>query len=475
MPFYQHAKSLPQRFRLVLSSFMQHDDLPFRDVLSEEKIKQAFDEEDALFAQGEKDVYTPAIALWGFLSQVMFKGEQRSCAAAVARVVVLCVSLGRGACSDNTSAYCRARAKIPTVIIRRLALEVAHGCEHNIPAGWLWKQRHAYLVDGTTASMPDTVENQAAYPQPPCQAEGVGFPLARMVVLLSLATAMVTGMAIGPYAGKETGELALLRQLLDWLEPGAVLVADRYYCSYFMIAMLLELGIDFVARLHHARDVDLEHGQRLGQGDHLVTWQRPKRPEWMDEETYQRMPATLQVRALNVHVKQAGFRVEEFMVVTTLTDARAYTKDDVTELYHQRWLVELDIRTLKVTLGMDVLRCKTPQMVDKEIWTCLLAYNLIRQTMLQAALARKRSPRQLSFTAAMQKIAASWATLAVCDQETLVLLVSVHLKHLPGHRVGHRPNRVEPRAVKRRAKPHKLLNKPRAEARAEVLAGTAKE
>jgi len=474
MPFYQHAKSLPQRFRLVLSSFMQHDGLPFKDTLSEERIQQAFVEEDAVFAQGEEHVYTPAITLWAFLSQVLFKGEQRSCAAAVARVVVLCVALGREACSDNTSAYCRARAKIPTVIIGRLALAVAHGCEQQIPGRWLWKQRHAYLVDGTTVSMPDTPENQAAYPQPPCQAPGVGFPLARLVVLLSLATAMVSGMASGPYAGKETGELALLRQLLDWLEPKAVLVADRYYCSYFMIAMLLESGIDFVARLHHARDADLARGQRLGQGDHLLTWTRPPRPEWMDEETYQRMPATLQVRALSVHVKQPGFRVEEFMVITTLTDARAYTKDDVAELYHQRWLVELDIRTLKVTLGMDVLRCKTPQMVDKEIWTCLLAYNLIRQTMLQAALARKRSPRQLSFTAAMQKIAASWATLAVCDQETLVLLVTVHLEHLPAHRVGHRPNRVEPRAVKRRPKPHKLLNKPRAEARAEAIAGTAK-
>jgi hypothetical protein len=473
MPFYQHAKSLPQRFRLVLSSFMQHDDLPFKDTLSEETIQEAFEEEDALFAQDEEDVYTPAITVWAFLSQVLFKGEQRSCAAAVARVVVLCVALGREACSDNTSAYCRARAKVPTVIIRRLALQVARGCERQIPGRWLWKGRHAYLVDGTTSSMPDTIDNQTAYPQPPCQAPGVGFPLARMVVLLSLATAMVSGMAIGPYAGKETGELALLRQLLDGLEPGAVLVADRYYCSYFMIAMLLELGIDLVARLHHARDVDAAHAQRLGKDDQLLTWTKPQRPKWMDEETYRRMPATLQVRGVKVHVKQPGFRVDEFMVITTLKDAGTYTKDDIAELYHQRWLVELDIRTLKVTLGMDVLRCKKPHMVEKEIWTCLLAYNLIRQTMLQAALARKRSPRELSFTAAMQKIAASWAMLATCEEETLILVVSAHLKHLPAHRVGHRPNRVEPRAVKRRPKPHKLLNKPRAQARAEALADTA--
>jgi putative transposase len=469
MPFYQHAKSLPQRFRLVLSSFMQHADLPFKEALSEEKIQQTFDDEEVGFAEGEDDVYTPAITLWAFLSQVLFKGEQRSCVAAVSRVVVLCVTLGRGACSDNTGAYCRARAKIPTIIIRRLALEVADGCEQRIPADWLWKRRHAYLVDGTTESMPDTVENQREYPQPPCQQEGLGFPLLRMVALLSLATAMVKGVAMGPYAGKETGELALLRELLARLEPDAILVADRYYCSYFMIALLLELGIDFVARLHHAREVDFKRSQRLGQGDHLITWTRPKKPEWMDEETYQGMPATLQVRAFEVHVKQPGFRVEQFIVITTLADARHYTKDDVAELYHQRWLVELDIRTLKITLGMDVLRCKTPEMVRKEAWTCLLAYNLIRQTMLQAALAADRSPRQLSFTAAMQKIAASWATLSVCDEATLVLLVTVHLKHLPAHQVGNRPNRIEPRAVKRRPKPHKLLNKPRAEARAGLL------
>jgi len=238
---------------------------------------------------------------------------------------------------------------------------------------------------------------------------------------------------------------------------------------------LLELGIDFVVRLHQCRQTDLRRGRRLGAGDYVVTWTRPQRPAWMDQETYQRLPSSIEVRQLQVQVQQPGFRVEELLVVTTLTDAAEYTQEDVAELYHQRWLVELDIRALKVTLGMDVLRCKTPEMVCREIWTCLLAYNLIRQTMLQAALAGKRSPRQLSFTAAMQKIAASWATLSVCDEPTLVLLVAVHLKHLPAHEVGHRPNRVEPRAKKRRPKSHKLLTKPRAEARAELFAGATTE
>lgn len=473
MSFYQQPQSLPQRFRVVLSSFMQHSSLPFAEVLPEGKIQQAFDDAGVTFAQGENDVYTPAVTLWAFLSQVLFKGENRSCLAAVARVVVLCVALGKKPCSDNTGAYCKARAKLPLVVLQRLTLAVADGCEQKVPTNWLWRGRHVHLVDGTTVSMPDTAENQIAYPQPTAQEAGLGFPLARMVVLMSLATAMVKGMAMGPYAGKETGETALLRELFDWLQPGDILLADRYYCSYFMIALLLECGIDFVARLHHKRSADFCLGQRLGQGDHLVTWTRPAKPEWMDQETYERMPPSIQLREVYVQVDQPGFRVESLVVVTTLTDAQEYTQDDIAELYHQRWLVELDIRAIKITLGMDVLRCRTPEMVRREIWTCLLAYNLIRQTLLQAALASGRSPRQLSFTAALQKIAASWATLAVCDEAMAVLLIEVHLRHLAGNLVGDRPGRVEPRAIKRRPKPHKLLNQPRARARAEILAGVA--
>jgi hypothetical protein len=280
-------------------------------------------------------------------------------------------------------------------------------------------------------------------------------------------------MATGPYAGKKTGESALLRELMAGLVAGDIVLGDRYYCSYFMIALLLDAGIDIVTRSHQCR-THFRCVRRLGPGDYLVAWTRPQRPEWMDEATYERMPPSLQVRQLQVQVKQPGFRVEEFTVVTSLVDADTYTKNDLAELYHQRWLAELDIRALKITLGMDVLRCKSPEMVRRELWTCLLAYNLIRQTMLEAALASERSPRQLSFTAAMQKIAASWGMICVADEALVVLLVTTHLEQLPAHRVANRPNRVEPRAAKRRPKPHKLLNKPRAEARAELLAGAAK-
>lgn len=461
-------------FHCLQRSFLQHEHLPFADVLSEQDVEQAFQDEGVTFAQGEGDVYTPAVTLWAFLSQVLFQKHLRSCTTAVTRVIVLLVTLGREPCSDNTGAYCRARAKLPVAIIRRLTYQVADESEQRIPDSWLWKGRHVHLVDGTTLSMPDTEANQQEYPQASTQKEGLGFPIARMVVLLSLATAMVTGMAMGPYAGKETGETALLRDLFDRLQSGDVVLADSYYCSYFMVALLQEQGVDVVTRLHHRRKSDFRRGRRLGKGDHVVSWQRPERPDWMDEETYRRMPESLTVREVKVRVNQPGYRVESFVAVTTLTDAAEHTAGDVAELYHKRWLVELDIRAIKVTLGIDVLRCKSPEMVRREVWAALLAYNLIRKTILQSAKLHRRSPRQISFTTALQKIATSWETLPSCREAVAVVLVTVDLRDLSKHKVGHRPGRVEPRAVKRRPKNQKLLNKPRQEAREELLAGSQK-
>jgi putative transposase len=465
MSFYASRRA-GSRFRLVLSSFGQHEGLRFSSVLPEETIHSAFADAAADFAQDEDDVYTPALTLWAFLSQVLHSGAMRSCTAAVARVIVLLVALGKKPCSDSTGAYCRARSKLPVAVLKRLTTDVAKGCEQRVPKRWLWKGRHVHLVDGTTVSMPDTTDNQEAFPQPSTQAEGLGFPLARLVVLMSLATAMLEDMAAGPYQGKETGETALLRELLEGLSRGDVLLGDRYFCSYFMIALLLEGGVDVVSRMHQRRDYDFQRGRRLGKGDHVVTWSKPQRPEWMDKETYARMPDSIQVRETQVQVQEPGFRVESLVVVTTLLDADEYTKEEVAELYHRRWLVELDIRDIKISLGMDILRCKSPEMARREMWACLLAYNLIRQTMLEAALLTKRSPRELSFTAALQKTAANWAVLAFAEQNLCVSLIDTMLADLKTHRVGHRPNRVEPRAVKRRPKPHALLTEPRDQARA---------
>jgi len=471
MSSYQGRASLPTRFRLVLLSVLQTAGLPFSDVLSEDDIEASFDEANASFAEGEDDVYTPPITVWAFLSQVLHADEARSCLAAVARVSVLLVQLGRGPCCRNNGAYCRARAKLPEKVIQRMAIQVAVGCESKLPRRWLWHRRHVKLADGTTVSMPDTEENQKAYPQQAAQQERLGFPIARMVVLMSLASAMVCGMAMGPYSGKETGELALMRQLLDQLDDQDIFLADRYFCSYFMIVLLLARGVDVVSRLHHARKEDTYRIKRLGKGDYLVEWPRPDKPDWMDQETYDQMPESLTLRQLDVQVQQPGFRVESFVVVTTLTDTKAYPKEDIAELYHQRWLVELDIRSIKCTMGMDVLRCKTPAMVRKEIWTCLLAYNLIRRTMLQAAKDTALSPRQLSFTHAMQTMLASWGQMPTLDDEMINTMIEDQIGGLTDQRVGDRPDRYEPRAVKRRPKPHRLLTMPREEAREQLRQG----
>lgn len=464
------SRPLPRSFRLILKSFLQRPGLPFSNVLSEEKIQAAFEVENASFAEDPDAVYTPAVTLWAFLSQVLYKGEQRSCIPAVGRVVVLLVALGREPCSNNTGAYCRARAKLSERVLQRLTCDLARGCEKALYDRWLWRGRHVYLVDGTTVSMPDTPENQAAYPQQPQQKKGLGFPIARVVTLLSLASGMLTDMALGPYAGKEAGETALLRPMLGGLNPGDILLADRYYGSYFMIAALMASGVDFVTRVHQLRTVDFGRGRRLGRGDHVVVWRRPARPTWMDAKTYECMPESIAVREVQVNVAEPGFRTRSYVVITTLTEAKRYSKDDIAELYYARWLAELDIRAIKETLGMDVLRCKTPEMVRKEMWACLLAYNLIRQTLLQTAQASGRRPRQLSLTAGMQLIAASWQVSVVGHGRLFRRLIGITLRNLSAFIIGDRPGRVEPRAVKRRPKPHDLLTKPRHQARAELLA-----
>jgi hypothetical protein len=465
MLFYG-LRPLSRGFRLILESFQQSDSLPFADELTEDQIQAAFDEHSSSFNRDDDTIFTPAVTLWAFLSQVLHAGVNRSCLAAVGRVGVMLVVMGRPRCAQNSGPYCRARGRLPVAVIERLALDIATRCEQQVPDECLWHRRHVKLVDGTSATAADTEENQEVFPQQSCQKEGLGFPIARLLVLLSLATGMLQGMAMGPFQGKETGELALLRELLDLFDPDDIALVDKLFCSYFMIALFLERQVDIVARLHQARGVDLRRAQRLGKNDHLVTWERPDRPDWMDQETYERMPETLQLRLIHVNIDQPGFRTESLDIVTTLTDAEQYSKEDIAELYGQRWLVELDIRSIKVTLGMDELRCKSPEMVRKEMWTCLLAYNLIRQKMLQSALQKGVSPRSLSFANALGVITAAWMVMPLMDKQTQQALLEAELTSIASQQVGNRPGRVEPRAVKRRPKPFRLLTMTRQAAQA---------
>jgi hypothetical protein len=459
-------------FSLVQNACLQAEGLPFRDVLTEEEIDAAFVAEDACFSEDEDDIYTPALTLWGWLAQVMQAEKARSCVAAVARIAALCVALGRKPPSPDTGAYCRARAKVSEAVIRRLVYAIGDGLESRVPRDWLWLGRRVKMADGTTLLTPDTDANREVWPQARTQKPGLGFPILRLVALISLTTAALCGLAIGPYKGKETGEPALLRELLDRFQAADVFLGDCAYTSYFMLALFRARGVDVVTRQHQRRKTDFRRGQRLGEEDHVVLWQRPERPDWMDEETYSTIPETLTVRELKVHVTVKGFRVRQLIVVTTLTDAERYSREEIAKLYRLRWHVELDLRNVKTSLRLDDLRGQKPETICREIWMHWLAYNLTRKVMAQASLLHERSPRDLSFAGALAAISGAWALASVADPATLSLHAQTQHLGVVWSRVGHRPDRVEPRAIKRRPKSHKLLNRPREEARAKLIRGS---
>jgi hypothetical protein len=458
------SRSLGSRFTALLYSYAQDDGLPFASVLTEDDVERAAVAEKVAFATADDDIYTPAVTLWAFIGQVL--SGRKSCVAAVARIIALRIAMGLPPCSARTGAYCKARAKLPEKFLRRLTYQVGSELEDQAPAHWRWHNRRALLADGTTSHLPDTAANQVEYPQSRAQRRGMGFPMIRLVVLLTFATATIVGAAFGPYKGKETGETALFRQLFDQLRAGDVVVADRYYCSYWMIALLAPLGVDVVFRLHQLRHYDFRRGRRLGHDDHIVAWQRPQRPSWMSPATYATMPETLAVRELRFNVDNPGFRTQAIVVATTLLDEGVYRKDEIADLYHRRWLAELDLRAIKRTLGMEQLTCKTPAMVRKELWTHFLAYNLVRKVAAQAAWERGLCPRRISFAGTVQTLEAFGPLLLGSEPEQRARLCRQMLWAIAMHEVGDRPGRVEPRRVKRRqGNDYPTMNEPRAQAR----------
>lgn len=471
MPSYQSAP-VAEPLTLITQPFMEAPGLPFANVLDEAEINAAFAAEGVHFGQRPRDVFTPALTLWAFLSQVI--AADKSCRQALARVIVFLASLGRTVPHRNTGNYCKARAKIPTAVLQRLARQTAANLTRQAPADWRWHGRHALLLDGTTVSAADTEENQATFPQSNAQEPGLGFPILRLVVLLSLETGALHDLAIGPWKGKETGEPALFRSLLDAVPSGTVLIADRFYAGYFTIALAQQRGLDLVVRLHHLRQINYTKARRLGTGDFLVTLERPDPPDWMDEATYAQIPAQLTLRLVEGHVGWPGSRVDELKVLTTLLDPKAYPPTAIHDAYEHRWHAELDIRAIKQTLRMHLLRGQTPFMLEKELWVHALGYNLLRKSMAQAALLQGKHPRELSFTGARQEVEAAWHQLSVAEPPERERLGLIHLAAIAADRVGNRPHRVEPRAVKRRPKVLALLMKPRAQARAELLAGSAR-
>jgi hypothetical protein len=326
------------------------------------------------------------------------------------------------------------------------------------------------VFDGSTLTLPDTPANQAAYPQHPRQKPGIGFPLARIAVVFSLAVGTVLDAALCQFAGKHQSELGLLRLLRKAFFPGDIMLADRYLCSWFEIALLQQQGVDVVCRLHQRRRADFRRGQRLGDNDHLVEWPKPKRrPDWMDETTYTGLPEVLTIREVRRVGTKPGFRSQKLVIATTLLDADEYPASELVELYRARWNAELDLRSLKQSMHMDDLRCKTPEMAHREIWTHLLAYNLIRTVMAQAAVTHEIVPRLLSFKGTIQMLLAFQPLLSLCPPSRWPEIHAALLAAIAKHLVGDRPDRVEPRARKRRPKSYPLLTEPRDDARKRLL------
>ena len=419
---------------------------------------QLLDGIEALMPDHRERLFPPTETLSMFLAQVL--SADGSCRQAVNDAALKRLVGGLPSCSTSTSAYCQARSRLPLEMIWTLACHVAGIVAEAPPSWWHWQGRRVRLVDGATVILADTEENQAAYPQPSSQKPGLGFPICRMVGLFCLASGALLNAATAPCEGKGSDEQSLLRGMLDTLEQGDILLGDAFYPTYFLLCELMRRGIDGVFEQYGARkrSTDFRTGEKLGGRDHLIVLKKPKkRPAWMSQDEYDQVPARLKVRE---------FQAAGKIMVTTLLCAKDAPKKILKVLYRSRWNVELDLRNIKTTLGMERLRCKTPEMAIKELWVYLLAYNLIRFLMAQAALLADQIPRQLSFKHTVQ-IWLSWQHSggAIHDAVSIDALLVLIAKP----RVGLRPGRVEPRTIKQRPKAFPLLTKPRKLARQEIL------
>lgn len=441
--------------------------LPFSELLPGGLAEQTIRDQAVSFRDR---LFTPLVTLWVFLSQVL--DPDHSCRAAVARFLAWRTAQGLAPCSADPSAYNKARHRLPEGVLTRLTRLTGRQAQDRAPAPWRWNGRTLKVVDGSTVSMPDSPANQKAFPQARTQKAGVGFPLARLVVLFSLAVGTVLDAALGRYQGKHSGETALWHRLQDNVEAGDLLLADRYFGSFWELALTRQRDADMVCRLHQRRRADFRTGRRLGREDHVVSWSKPPRPEWLDQATYASLPQTLAVREVRVRVAAAGFRTKVLVVATTLLDALVFGREDVAVLYRMRWYAELDLRSLKQTLQMDILRCQSPEMVQKEVWAHLLAYNLLRGQMARAAEEGGLLPLQVSFKGALQVVNALAAVLWTAEVEEIAEIMGRLRAAIRSHRIGQRANRCEPRRRKRRPKHYPLLNESRQDARSRLGANS---
>lgn len=401
-------------------------------------------------------IYTPAVTLAMFLGQVL--DEDSSCRNAIAKANVDRVMEGMPRASQKNGSYCEARRRLRVEIVRALRIETAAAMTEILPEEWMLRGRHAKLIDGTTILMPDTQANQKKYPQHAGQEEGAGFPIARVVSVVSLAHGAILDFRMAAYKGKGTGEPTLLRDQMECFVKDDVGIGDSIYCDYFTMADMLQRGADFVLEQHGARTTDFRRGEKLGKRDHVVVLKKPRKiPDGMTKEKYDSYQAEISVRETRVRSK---------VIVSSFLNPREVSRRELGRIFAMRWNVELDLRNIKSTLGMEKLSCRTPAMCEKELEVHLLAYNLVRLLMAEAAVQEGVDPRELSFKNTVQVWRAAWSKGAALTEDPEKLRAVFEM--IGEIQVGDRPGRVEPRACKQRPKPYARLTTTRRKARARI-------
>ena len=410
-------------------------------------------------------IFTPLVTLWTFLSQVL-EADSSCCKAVAKTLAYLAITRGLDA-SHDPSAYCKARKRLPEDLLPSLTCKISQKLEAKLGEEYLWHGHRVRIVDGSSVSMWDTPENQEAYPQPEGQKPGCGFPTARILGIFSMETGSLVDLGIDPLS---VGETILFHHIRDCLQPGDILVGDRYFCSYAEIALLLKGWVHSLFRLHQRRELDLSKAKKLGCGDYIFEWKKEVRPKWMPKEEFEALPDNLTIRVVRFKCQVRGWRAKEIWIATTLLDPKAYPARDLVELYRRRWEVETSLDHLKDSLKMEFLVCRSPNMVRKELWAYLLAYNLIRTLMWDAGCKRGIYPLRLSFKGAVQEVIALWPfTAMVAKGRDLTSFYDALLRGIASHKVPNRPNRYEPRVRKRRPKNYRLMTKPREEYKKELL------
>ena len=446
---------MPNRSDILKQQFNQSLGFPWQKMLPESRLKEILAAEEI---QYRNCIYSPIVTLWAMMAQVL--DPDKSLSNAVKRIIAWVAAAGGDVPSPDTGAYSKARTRFSERVLRRLVPETAESLELTVPMDQQWCGRRVRVQDGTTLLMSDTAANQQSYPQHSNQKPGCGFPLLKLVVVFSLWTGALVTACVGCF---KTSEIEMSRLLYQQLEAEDVVLADQAYGTFVDLALVQQQGADGVFRKHHARQTDFRRGQKLGIGDHVVQWHKPLNcPKHMSEEEFSKLPQVLAVREVSLLLRRRGFRDRRIIIVTTLLDAQRYSARQLEALYGLRWqAAEVNLRHLKTTLGMEMLTAKTPEMVRKDLWAHLLAYNLLRTVMLQTAQSSEQVPSRLSLQGTRQQFIHTMGLLAVSVQTVGQSLYRVLMEVVAKDVLPLREFRSEPRVVKRRPKSFPRMTKPR--------------